>query len=93
MKKKNKIIITLSIIMLITLLFILGIFFYNNYNKIIVYQFDDESEILVLLEGSIIYSNNGNVFDIGLFFLKNDSKVDIEKLQDAQLEIHFDNMG
>lgn len=93
MKTRNKIIITLSIILLASLLFILGIFFYNNYNKIIVYQFDGKSENFSFSEGTTIYSNNGNVFNIGAFGIKSESKLDVETIETADLVILFDNMG
>lgn len=93
MKNKNKIIIILSIILLATLLFILGIFFYNNYNKIIVYQFDGESENFGFVEGNIVYSNNGNIFNLGIFYLKSDSKLDLETIEIAEIVVMFDNMG
>ncbi len=93
MKKRNKIIITLSIILLASLLFILGIFFYNNYNKIVVYQFDGESENFGFAEGDVVYSNNGNIFNIGWFYLKNDSELDIDTIERAEITVLFDNMG
>lgn len=93
MKKKNKIIITLSIVLIVALLFILGIFFYNNYNKIIVYQFDGESENFGFFEGSAVYSNNGNIFNIGSFYLKNGSELDVDKIERAEITVLFDNMG
>ncbi len=93
MKTRNKIIITLSIILVVALLFILGIFFYNNYNKIIVYQFDGESKNFGFVEGTAVYSNNGNVFNIGLFYLKNDSELDVETIERAEITVLFDNMG
>ncbi len=93
MKTRNKIIITLLIILVVALLFILGIFFYNNYNKIIVYQFDGESENFGFVEGTAVYSNNGNVFNIGLFYLKNDSELDVDTIERAEITVLFDNMG
>lgn len=93
MKKKNKIIITLLVILVVALLFILGIFFYNNYNKIVVYQFDGESENFAFFEGTTVYSNNGNIFNIGGFGIKSESQLDVETIETANLVIRFDNMG
>lgn len=93
MKKKNKIIITLSIVLIVALLFILGIFFYNNYNKIIVYQFDGESENFGFFEGNIVYSNNGNIFNLGVFYIKGNSKLEVETIESAEIVVLFDNMG
>lgn len=93
MKKKNKIIIIFLIILVVSLLFILGIFFYNNYNNIVVYQFDGESENFGFASGNAVYSNNGDIFNIGWFYLKNDSEMDVNTIERADITVLFDNMG
>lgn len=67
-KKKNKLLFLASIITIILILFISGLFIYfiNNYNKIKVYSLSGESENFIYSEGLFIDTNQEYFYTFGL---------------------------
>lgn len=70
-KKKNKKILFLScLIFLLIILFALGLYFINNYNKIYAYRLSGESEHFSFDSGFVLASNYNNIISTGNLKIK-----------------------
>lgn len=81
-KKKNKFLLLASIISIILILFISGLFIYfiNNYNKIKVYSLSGESENFIYSEGLFIDTNQEYFYTFGSLE-QNNSTLDLKPLK------------
>ena len=79
-KNKNKIIVYISIITILIIIFMLGIYFINNYGKITVYKLYGESENFTYLDGLLIKSNDKNILVQGKIISNDENKIKTENI-------------
>lgn len=91
-KKNKQKMLKIFFTIIISIIFVISIIFLiNNYKSIISYSFRGMSENFAFESGLITYSKDNGYINITDFTLKDNHKLDINKINNIEITILFDN--